>query len=363
MGVRLSITAQWNAAIQQSASSTTTAEQVVHKTADICVNFSNIHFGFHRLLRNAPHYPNSQPPMAAVSGIVAVVARGKSSACSKHPQEEDINDKVLCRRLQYKLHQRRHRAKQKEKMITLGHDVQTLLTEIEQLNSKRQRLFVDRNFFSSRGTDAGVPARLAVEYFRLFKYGISPTNVIQQEQFLRSIMTAQTVGPDYAGVETIILLWKRFSDFYVYSRYEILSMNVLVLADSTVVVIDTNFHINCRRDGVLTLYPSLIHHMDLLQKFISSMLVVPVRYRFEFDADGIVTWFSADWDLVSALSAHVSLVDAASILAAANISKTGQIRSTVEEIQEPFNAEHDDAISFLKQDVVDPRHSVDFLLS
>ncbi|CAH0476021.1 unnamed protein product [Peronospora belbahrii] len=288
--------------------------------------------------------------MAAVSGIVAVVARGKSSACSKHPQEEDINDKVLCRRLQYKLHQRRHRAKQKEKMITLGHDVQTLLTEIEQLNSKRQRLFVDRNFFSSRGTDAGVPARLAVD------------ELAPQRQCIFGSLT-QTVGPDYAGVETIILLWKRFSDFYVYSRYEILSMNVSVLADSTVVVIDTNFHINCRRDGVLTLYPSLVHHMDLLQKFISSMLVVPVRYRFEFDADGIVTWFSADWDLVSALSAHVSLVDAASILAAANISKTGQIRSTVEEIQEPFNAEHDDAISFLKQDVVDPRHSVDFLLS
>ncbi|CAI5732563.1 unnamed protein product [Peronospora destructor] len=283
--------------------------------------------------------------MAAVAGIVSVVVPGKPAACSKRTQPEQTDDKVLRRRQQYKFHQRRHRAKQKEKMITLEQNVQNVFTDIEQLYEKRQRLFFDRNCFSSRGTDTGLPARVTMEYFRLFKYGISPTKVIQQEQFLRSIMTAETFGPDYAGVETIIFLWKRFSSFYTYSRYEILSMNVSALADSTVVVMDTNFHIICRRDGVLTLYPLLRHHMDLLQKMIGSMLVVPVRYCFEFDSAGSVTWFSADWDLISAVNAHVSLTDAARILAGANISKTGQISSSVEDIHE------------------NPRHSVDFLLS
>lgn len=303
--------------------------------------------------------------MAAVSGIVAVVApgHGKPPTHPKRDQEDQADEKVLRRRQQYKFHQRRHRAKQKEKMVTLGHDVQNLLTEIELLNHKRQRLLVDRNCFSSRGTDAGVPARLTMEYFRLFEYGISPNSVIKQEQFLRSIMTAQTVGPDYAGVETLIMLWKRFSDFFIYSRYEPLSMNVSTLADSTVVVMDTNFHISCRRDGVLTLYPSLRNHMELLQKVISSMLIVPVQYRFEFDANGTVTWFSADWDLISALNAIVSLVDAARILADANISKTGQIRNTVEDIREACNVQDDGVGSPVEQAVVDPRHSVDFLLS
>ncbi|EEY58680.1 uncharacterized protein PITG_10799 [Phytophthora infestans T30-4] len=303
--------------------------------------------------------------MAAVAGVVAVVhssARGKPPSRPKRPQEEDADEKVLRRRQQYKFHQRRHRAKQKEKMVTLTHDMQHLLAEIEQLNHKRQKLLVKSNCFSSRGTDTGVPARLTMEYFRLFEYGISPHKLPQQEQFLRSIMTADTVGPDYAGVETVIMLWKRFSDFFVYSRYEPLSMNVSTLADSTVVVMDTNFHISCRKDGVLALYPSLRHNMDLLQKVIGAMLVVPVQYRFEFDANGLVTWFSADWDLIGALNAIVSLVDAACILSDANISKTGQIRTTVEDIPQSCDVQSD-AGSPVQQPDVDPRHSVDFLLS
>ncbi|KAG6950676.1 hypothetical protein JG688_00014057 [Phytophthora aleatoria] len=303
--------------------------------------------------------------MAAVAGIVAGVppsAQGKPPTRPKRPQEEEADEKVLRRRQQYKFHQRRHRAKQKEKMATLTHDVQHLVAEIEQLNHKRQKLIVDRNCFCSRGTDTGVPARLTMEYFRLFEYGISPYNLPQQEQFLRSIMTAKTVGPDYAGVETVIMLWKRFSDFYVYSRYEPLSMNVSTLADSTVVVMDTNFHISCRKDGVLTLFPALRYNIDLLQKVIGAMLVVPVQYRFEFDANGVVTWFSADWDLISALNTIVSLVDAASILSDANISKTGQIRSTVEDIRQSCNVQ-DDVGSPVQQAAADPRHSVDFLLS
>ncbi|KAG7376537.1 hypothetical protein PHYPSEUDO_013208 [Phytophthora pseudosyringae] len=289
--------------------------------------------------------------MAAVAGVVTVEPRSAAHA--------KVDEKVLRRRQQYKFHQRRHRAKQKEKAITLTHDVQHLLAEIELLSHERQKLLVERNCFGSRGTDGGVPARLTMEYFRLFEHGISPHHLPQQEHFLRSIMTAQTMGPDYAGVETLIMLWKRFSDFFVYSRYEPLAMNVATLGDATVVVMDTNFHINCRRDGVLTLYPALRHNVELLQKLIGSMLVVPVQYRFEFDADGVVTWFSADWDLVTALNAVVSLVDAARILADANISKTGQIRSTVEDIHN----DQDDAVRSPVQQTVDPRHSVDFLLS
>ncbi|KAE8979651.1 hypothetical protein PR003_g21851 [Phytophthora rubi] len=265
---------------------------------------------------------------------IAVAADKPPMRPKRTKPEDEVDEKVVRRRQQYKFHQRRHRAKQKEKMLTLTNEVRTLLADTEQLSNKRQRLLVDRNCFSSRGTDAGVPARLTMEYFRIFEFGISPNLVQQQETFLRSIMTAQTAGPDYAGVEAVIMLWKRFTDFYVYSRYELLSMSVSALADSTVVVMETNFHIRCCRDGVLALYPGLHYNMEQLQKVINSVLVVPVQYRFEFDSDGIVTWFSADWDLVTALNAIVPLVDAARILADANISKTGQIRSRIEDIRQ-----------------------------
>lgn len=122
--------------------------------------------------------------MAAVAGIVSVPAPGKPPMRPKRAKPDDeVDEKVLRRRQQYKFHQRRHRAKQKEKMLMLTNDVQTLLADIEQLNNKRQRLLVERSCFSSRGTDAGVPARLTMEYFRLFEFGISPSLVQQQEHF------------------------------------------------------------------------------------------------------------------------------------------------------------------------------------
>lgn len=275
----------------------------------------------------------------------------------RNAKADEVDEKVLRRRLQYKYHQRRHRAKQKEKMLTLTHDVQTLLGEVGQLNRRRQQLHLERSCFASRGTSMGVPARVAAEYFRLFQFGMTPNTMEQQEQFLRAVMTSDTAGPDYKGVDVICSQWQRFSAFYAYTRYQMLKSHVVTVGDSTVVVVDSYFSLRCRWDGVVTLYPALRNDSELLQRVINSLIVVPVQYRFEFDADGLVTWFSADWDLVSALqNALGSLADAASVLADAKISRTGQIGSTLEDLRQASLPEAGAA-------PVDPRHSVDFLLS
>ncbi|KAI9912184.1 hypothetical protein PsorP6_009714 [Peronosclerospora sorghi] len=289
--------------------------------------------------------------------------------------EDQLDDKIRRRRQQYKFHQRRHRAKQKEKLITLSHDVDALCTEIYMLNQKRHALLVDRSCFSARGTENGVPARLAIEYFRLFEYGILPTKVTQQEHFLRSVMTEKTVGPDYAGVETVITRWKGFREFFVYTRYELLALTVSPVAESTIVLIDTHFHIGCSRDGILTLFPTLVHDVDLLQKLIGAKLVVPVQYRFEVDANGLVTWFSADWDLIRALNGIVSLVDATSLLATTKITKTGKIQTTgARDSLEPCATPRPAEVAYIEEgspsspsstedEWIDPRFSLAFLLS
>eukprot|EP00644_Phytophthora_capsici_P003393 jgi/Phyca11/8784/fgenesh1_pm.PHYCAscaffold_31_\ len=257
--------------------------------------------------------------------------KGKGKARAGAKNDDEVDEKVMRRRLQYKLHQRRHRAKQKEKVTTLQLEVQDLVTEVETLNP------------------TGVPARVAMEYFRLFQFGASPLHIDQQEQFLRAVMTAETAGPDYLGVDTVVTQWRRYCNFFAYTRYEPTAVNVTTVGELTVVEVDSIFSIRARRDGVVTLYPSLNGDLELTQKLSGSIINIHGKYRFTFDSNGIITWFSAEWDLVDALRRALgNLVDVSTVLAGANISSsTGQI--TVEE-QKPKQR-------------VDPRHNVDFLLS
>ncbi|ETL91102.1 hypothetical protein, variant [Phytophthora nicotianae] len=277
---------------------------------------------------------------------------GKGKARAGAALDEEVDEKVLRRRLQYKLHQRRHRAKQKQKITTLELEVQNLAAEVDTLNRQRHKLLIDNNFFASRGTTGGVPARVAMEYFRLFQYSVSPMHIDQQEQYLRAVMTSETTGPDYVGVDTVVTQWRRFCQFFAYTRYDPLSINVTTVGDLTVVVVDSIFSIRARRDGVVTLYPSLNGDLELTQKLSGSIINIQGKYRFTFDSNGIVTWFSAEWDLVNALQQALGdLADVSAVLSGANISSsTGQIQVDDAHVQET-------------KPRVDPRHNVEFLLS
>ncbi|GMF20313.1 unnamed protein product [Phytophthora lilii] len=277
---------------------------------------------------------------------------GKGKARAKSNQDEEVDEKVLRRRLQYKLHQRRHRAKQKQKVATLELEVQNLVAEVEALNRRRQKLLVDNNFFASRGTATGVPARVAMEYFRLFQFGASPLHIDQQEQFLRAVMTAETEGPDYVGVDTVVTQWRHYCSFFAYTRYELLAINVTTVGELTMVVVDSIFSIRARRDGIVTLYPSLNGDLELTQKLSGSIINIHGKYRFTFDTNGVITWFSAEWDLVDALQRALgNLADVSTVLSGANISSsTGQIKVA-------------DGHADETKPRVDPRHNLEFLLS
>ncbi|KAF4033104.1 hypothetical protein GN244_ATG14988 [Phytophthora infestans] len=217
---------------------------------------------------------------------------GKAKARAGTARDEDVDEKVLRRRLQYKLHQRRHRAKQKQKVSTLELEVQSLAAEVDTLNRQRNNLLIE-NIFSPR---------VAMEYFRLFQYSASPMNGIdQQEQYLRAVMTSETVGPDYVGVDTVVTQWRLFCNFFAYTRYDPLAIDVATVGDLTAVVVDSIFSVRARRDGIITLYPSLNGDLGLTQKLSGSIINIQGKYRFTFDSNGIITWFSAEWDLVGAL--------------------------------------------------------------
>uniref|UniRef100_M4BNC8 BZIP domain-containing protein n=1 Tax=Hyaloperonospora arabidopsidis (strain Emoy2) TaxID=559515 RepID=M4BNC8_HYAAE len=294
-------------------------------------------------LHNHPSFPLIQNAASLTRNI-------REAQATK--DDEKVDDKVLRRRLQYKLHQRRHRAKQKEKAATLDLDVQQLAVEVETLNRRRQTLLLKDNCFASRGTIGGVPARTAMEYFRLFQLGASLRRIDQQEHFLRVIMTPETEGPDYVGVDTIVTQWRRYCNFFAYTRYEPLCICITTVGDLTVVEADSIFSIRARRDGIVTLYPALNGNPELTQRLSGNVINIHVKYRFTFDSAGFVTWFGAEWDLVDALQRTLgSLDDVTTLLSNANMSSsTGKILVEDMPVQETKPRSN-------------PRHDVNYLLS
>ncbi|KAJ8574749.1 hypothetical protein ON010_g4463 [Phytophthora cinnamomi] len=131
-----------------------------------------------------------------------------------------------------------------------------------------------------------------MEYFRLFQFGTSPQHIDQQEQFLRAVMTAETEGPDYVGVDTVVTQWRRYCSFFAYTRYEPLAINVTTVGELTVVEVDSIFSIRARRNGVVTLYPALNGDLELTQKLSGSVINIHGN---------------AEWDLVDALQRVVSI--------------------------------------------------------
>ncbi|TDH69154.1 hypothetical protein CCR75_003192 [Bremia lactucae] len=280
------------------------------------------------------------------------IASQTTAIATTKVKDKTTDEKLQRRRLQFKLHQRRHRAKQKQKVTMLDCEVQSLTAEVKTLHHERCKLVMQHNWFSSRGTAGGGPARVAMEYFRLFQVSAYPLHLDQQERFLRATMTSETAGPDYLGVDTIITQWRRFCKFFAYIRYVPLTLNITTVGDTTVVEVDSIFSIGGRRDGILALYPSLKGDMELTQKLTSNIINIHCKYRFTFDSNELVTWFSAEWDLVNALQEVLAdLSDVSTVLLDANISSsTGQIKV-------------DDIHATESKLVIDPRHNVEFLLS
>lgn len=290
----------------------------------------------------------SLSPSQDCTGVVVaerIAARGRAES------SEQVDDKVLRRRLQYKMHQRRHRAKQKQKVETLEQEVHVLLSEVSSLRIQHQSLR-EQNVFTSRGMIMGTPAQVVKEYFRMYENGFSPRRVEEQERFLQSVTSSAIEGPDYVGVDVIKEQWRLYGAFFASTRYETFAYDVTTVGDMTVVVVDADLHIRPRRDGVTALCPNLVGNEELIQEVVGNVIVVPGKYRFMFEATGEMNWFGADLDFVHGLQRTLGSLEKVSVfMDGAKISfGTGQIGCRPHELE---NGSIND----------DPRHNVDFLLS
>ncbi|KAF1322449.1 hypothetical protein FI667_g11172, partial [Globisporangium splendens] len=290
-------------------------------------------------------------PKAA--GAVDASPSGSSSKSSRLTTsrthgEPTADDKVLRRRLQYKMHQRRHRAKQKQKIETLEHEVSELSAEISNLQLQSRSLR-EQNIFTTRGMLTGAPAKIVRQYFSMYKNGFSPRRHHDQEKFIQSVMSKNIEGPDYVGIETIKEQWRLYGVFFASTRYETRSYEITTLGDLTIVVVDADIHIRPRRDGVTALWPNLLGNEELIQEVVGNPIVIPGKYRFMFDTNGEMSWFGADLDFVNGLQRTLGTLDKVlAFMEGAKISfGTGQIGC------HPVK----------RESTSDPRHDLDFLLS
>lgn len=291
--------------------------------------------------------------------------RSKAKAAAA---DEPVDEKVLRRRLQYKYHQRRHRAKQKEKALALERDVRALSADVDALRRRREALSADRAaedvdgmvwssalLCGSRGSSGGAPARTVVEFFRQYAGGWSAAREPEQQRFLRSVMTPQTRGPDYTGVEFVLDQFRRFGAFFVAMRFETRAPQVTTAGDLTVVTMDAVLRMRPHRSGLMAICPGVQSHEDTVQTLVGAQLVVPSRYTFVFDARGKVDFFGADMNFLGALQdALGSLHATAELFTDAQISSsTGQIYAAPDAALRPARP----------AETSDRRLQVDFLLS
>jgi hypothetical protein len=318
--------------------------------------------------------PLGPPPPPTLSlPPLPKAASGSAGNQAGNQADDQADDKVLRRRLQYKYHQRRHRAKQKEKTLTLERDVRALSADVDALLRRREALsagvddvrgLVDgmamhgmvtssHLLCSARGASGGAPARTVVEFFRQYESGWSAAREPEQQAFLRSVMTAQTRGPDYTGVEFVLDQFRRFGAVFAVMRFDTRAPQVTTAGDLTVVTMDAVLRMRPHRAGLMAICPGVQNHEDAVQMLVGAQLVVPSRYTFVFDARGKVDFFGADMNFLGALQdALGSLHATAELFTDAQISSsTGQIYAVP-------------APAFARPaEPSDPRLQVDFLLS
>ncbi|DBA04886.1 TPA: hypothetical protein N0F65_006888 [Lagenidium giganteum] len=287
----------------------------------------------HRLDNPMAHYATRYhpevgmpTPMAAAIALDAVCAAtaqrdlGAPVSRKRGAEKDDtVDEKVLRRRLQYKLHQRRHRAKQKLKIETLEH--------------AERRALVERSLSCSRAAPDGLPARVAIEFLNVFRWGYSVRHSSDQAAFLQSVMRPEVEGPDYRGIPEL------FRQFYLYRlcfsavNFEAVSFQVSGGHDLTIVDVRIMLRLRPRRRAMLALCPGLTSNEHLVQTLIGNELAVPGKFTFVFPEDGMVTSFVGDFDLLQGFYELLgNLNDVATALEGTRIHSTGQLRCTSHDI-------------------------------
>jgi hypothetical protein len=298
---------------------------------------------------------------------IIVASRMTNRNCIYHHNEDfttemnsygNIEEKVLRRRMQYRIHQRRHRAKQKMRTEILQKEVNTLRAEIDNMMNY---VMESRNIFAMKTASDGAPIRTIHQYFDIFRNGYSKVRYHAQEDFLRSIMKEDLEGLDFSGRDYLINQWRMYDQLFKSMEFDLKNLDVAKAAEFVIVKAETTLNLRAHRAAIEILYPHLRGQESLIQTLLSCVIGVPTKISFVFEEEGSIAKFLCECDFVTALqSVFGSLTKATAVITGANMSvETGRLwEDHVEKLTSSSVREKESTISRS-----DPRLEVDFLLS
>lgn len=197
--------------------------------------------------------------------------------------ESIVADKVRLRELR-RVRQIRYRQKKENYAAGLDDGNKKLRSEIEQL-SQRRRIAFATIFTSTSGWS------VAVEYFRLFQYGLrnlSETHRCVQMAFLQETMTSDILFNSGYGVKLILDYWHSISQMFTDFEVELKSLEK---ASSNTFVATTVTTITISEETLRQVFPHLLRKdqpkgmTPLAATLLGETLVMQGAAHFGWDSD------------------------------------------------------------------------------
>ncbi|KUF88844.1 bZIP transcription factor 1 [Phytophthora nicotianae] len=215
------------------------------------------------------------------------------------------------RREQCRNNQARYRTRQREFIHELQERVEQLREEVQNLSVKRHTLCY------------GVQTKnniwhVVVEYFRLFRYGYlapmsepNPSNLRDQEWFLRSAMSPDIVIGEQSGVDALIEQWRRYSTYFGNLNFQLKGMEEQPFG---ALVATASFSFTITETSLRHVFPHLLatsgaedtgfgtEHTMLWTRLLGRRLDCRCSLRFQWDdSAGRVTQLDWKMDLLTTL--------------------------------------------------------------
>ncbi|ETO80956.1 hypothetical protein F442_04651 [Phytophthora nicotianae P10297] len=215
------------------------------------------------------------------------------------------------RREQCRNNQARYRARQRESV----HELQDC---VEQLREEVQNLSVTRHTLCYGVQTKNNIWHVVVEYFRLFRYGYlapmsepNPSNLRDQEWFLRSAMSPDIVIGEQSGVDALIEQWRRYSTYFGNLNFQLKGMEEQPFG---ALVATASFSFTITETSLRHVFPHLLatsgaehtgfgtEHTMLWTRLLGRRLDCRCSLRFQWDdSAGRVTQLDWKMDLLTTL--------------------------------------------------------------
>ncbi|OWZ15610.1 hypothetical protein PHMEG_00010720 [Phytophthora megakarya] len=214
--------------------------------------------------------------------------------------------KLAFRRRRGRIHQARHRGKQRKGLQNLQESLDTLREEIAQLNTEKHIT----SLYMSMDLTA---MKVVAEYFRLFRFGIlqgdlSTSDIIPggsipvvQRCFLNAAMTPDVTDGTVVGVNAIMVSWERMS--LCFPGLEIEPTCLENGSDGSIVA-TTQQNLTVNENMLQCAFPHLIQecgeYSQLVKKLLGHHILIRGSVCFKWDKEnGRVSSFDFKADLVT----------------------------------------------------------------